>query len=319
MVDTFTFLHEEQMMAEEVELSCLDLRYEHCRIRDAGAERRLIQSLLSYGIREPLQGVDPGGKKILLNGFKRYRCARKLGMGTVPFISIGSDEPCGILELLRLANARGLGMLEQARLIEELRKAHGMSSSDISELLEKSKAWVSVRVGFLKEISGCVQEKIFRGEFPAYSFMYTLRRFIRINYATRGEVDSFVRAVSGKKLSIRDIDLLAHGYFQGPSELREQIRNGNVGWCVTRLKEQFAAPANCSESERAMLRDLEILHKYVKRFIGRSRNSRFKTNSFFAQANLLAGGILSQLDPFSTSLRAFYDKTGKAECHIPPS
>ncbi len=44
-----------------------------------------------------------------------------------------------------------------------------------------------------------------------------------MNGVRKKDVDEFVRAVAGKHLSIRDIELLAHGYFRGTNEFREQI------------------------------------------------------------------------------------------------
>ncbi|RZB35720.1 MAG: hypothetical protein SRB2_02847 [Desulfobacteraceae bacterium Eth-SRB2] len=55
----------------------------------------------------------------------------------------------------------------------------------------------------------------FSGHFPVYAYMYTLRPFIRMNGINKKEVDIFVSSVAGKNLSIRDIEILAHGYFKG--------------------------------------------------------------------------------------------------------
>ena len=64
-------------MAQEVELSTLDLRYESYRMRNPALEARLLASIVERGIVEPLEGVETKGGRILLDGFKRYRCARK--------------------------------------------------------------------------------------------------------------------------------------------------------------------------------------------------------------------------------------------------
>ena len=84
-------------MANEVELASLDLRYESFRLKQPALEERLLASILQRGIQEPLEGVDlPAGQAglqqapVLLNGFKRYRCARKLRLGTVPYRSLES-------------------------------------------------------------------------------------------------------------------------------------------------------------------------------------------------------------------------------------
>ena len=299
-------------MAAQVEISSLDLRYESCRMKSKHAEKQLLESILDSGIRDALRGVDTKqGSRILLDGFKRYRCAQKLNIGIVPYHSLGADEALGIIELLRIANAKSLCILEQARFVDELKSVHKMSNSEIAAHLEKSKAWVSVRTGIIAEMSESVMEKIFNGQFPLYAYMYTLRQFIRINRISKADVDEFVAAVSGKNLSIRDIETLAHGYFKGSEDFRQQLKDGHIPWALRRLKDQSAKPSDCTAIERSMLNDLQIVQKYMQRVIGKSQDERFKNASFLAQANLLSGGILRQLEIFSKAVEVFHDKCGQ--------
>jgi len=275
------------------------------------AEKVLLGSMSENGIREPLQGVDKNEARILLDGFKRYRCARRLGIGIVPYCSLGNDEALGIIELLRISNSNSLSILEQAKLIDELITVHRVSNWEIARILEKSKSWVSMRSGIIGEMSDCVLNKIFNGEFPVYSYMYTLRQFMRMNCITKKDVDEFVKAVSGKHLSIRDIEFLAHGYFKGSEEFRQQIKSGNISWGLSRLKDRSANTTSCTEVERGMLADLEITQKYMQRVTYKSKDTRFKTNSFYSQANLLSGGIVRQIETFSKAIREFHDRSGQ--------
>jgi len=288
-------------------------------MRSPGAEKALLGSISEHGIRDPLQGVEKNERRILLDGFKRYRCAKRLGIGIVPYWSLGGDEALGIIELLRISNSKSLCILEQARLIDELKSVHRMSNWEIANLLEKSKSWVSVRSGIIGEMSETVLNKIFSGGFPVYSYMYTLRRFIRINCAKKDEVDEFVKLVSGKHLSIREIELLAHGYFKGSEEFRRQIQSGNISWGLSWLKDSSTNPGACTELERGMLKDLEITQKYMQRVTYKSKDRRFKTSSFYSQANLLAGGIVREMESFSKAMVEFYDQTGKTQSHLLPS
>jgi len=299
-------------MVEEVEISSLDLRYEGFRMRSPGAEKALLISILGKGIREPLQGVDTEDARILLDGFKRLRCAQKLGIGMVPYVSMGADEIFGIIELLRISNAKSLSILEQARFVDELKSVHKMSTAQIAELLDRSKAWVSVRSGMMAQISDYLLDQMFKGRFPVYSYMYTLRSFIRINGIEHCELDDFVRSVAGKNLSIRNIEILANGYFRGSEALREQIKRGQIPWALTRLKQSHTTPRGLSPAESAMLRDLEIVSKYMQRLRTKTKHFTYKTNGFFAQANLLTGGILRQSDSFLKAIRAFHDRSAKA-------
>jgi hypothetical protein len=299
-------------MAQEVELSKLDLRYESCRMRNPGLEARLLASIAQRGIEEPLEGVDTSGRILLLNGFKRYRCARKLGIGKALYASLGQDEAIGIMNLLRVSNNRSLGILEQAQFIDELRKLHKMTVAEIASELSRSKAWVSMRVGLIGEMSGKVRQEIFLGRFPIYAYMYTLRQFMRMNGVKKQEIENFVVAVSGKQLSVREIEQLANGYFRGPESFREAIESGHIGLPLQWINEVPDDPEGCNEFEGALLKDLEITQKYMQRVMGKSNDRRLKTRPFYAQANLLAAGILSKAAAFTDVLRRLYDRSGQA-------
>jgi len=304
-------------MTEQVEISSFDLRYECCRMKSTSAEKILLESILTHGIRDPLQGVDTkDGIRILLNGFKRVRCAEKIGIGIVPWHSFGNDESAGILELLRISNAKSITILEQARLIDELKTVHNMCSSDIALLLEKSRAWVSMRTGIIKEMSSCVMDKIFNGKFPAYSYMYTLRKFIRMNCIKKEDIDLFVKLVSGKNLSIRDIEILAHAYFKGSDELCDQIKNGNIQWGLKQLKESSTGASGCTGIEQKVLRELKITLKYMQQVIYISCYTRLKTAPFNVQANLLTEGILRQVNAFEKAVRELHDRSGQTPGNI---
>ena len=299
-------------MVEQVEITSLDLRYQGFRMRCPGAEKALLLSILEKGIRDPLCGIDTQPSPILLDGFKRYRCAKKLGLCIVPYRSLGSDEVSGIIELIRMSNATSLGILEQAKLMDELKSVHHMSVSEIARLMDKSKGWVGMRVGLIGQMSPLVMDKIFDGEFPVYAYMYTLRPFIRMNGVNKKEIDEFVGSVAGKRLSIRDIEILAHGYFKGGDELRKQIKDGDILWALSRLKQTSSNACGCTELERQMLKDLEVTQKYMQRITCKIEDKRFTTSGFFAQANLLSGGIVRQLGPFTEAIRQFSDRSRQA-------
>jgi hypothetical protein len=282
----------------------LDLRYEGCRLKVPVAEERLLGSMVERGIEEPLEGVNLGEQRILLNGFKRYRCAKKLGLGTVPYVSLGQDEAAGIVALLRSSNDRSLTILEQAAFIDELKRSRGLTVAQIAAELARSKAWVGMRLGLFSEMSAAVRGKLFVGAFPMYAYMYTLRPFIRMNGK---EVEQFVLAVSGQGLSMREIEMLARGFFHGGEALRAEIIRGNLALPLERMRETPNGGDGCSEFERMMLRDLEIANKTMLRVRAKSADARLASGPFHAQAQLLAEGILSRVDGFITAVRRLHD------------
>jgi hypothetical protein len=285
-------------------------------MRNPAMEGRLLASIAQRGIEEPLEGVDIKEGSVLLNGFKRYRCARKLGISIAPYASLGEDEAVGVINLLRVSNNKSLSILEQARFIDDLRKLHKMRVADIAGELSRSKAWVSMRLGLIGEMSEKVRERIFNGSFPVYPYMYTLRQFMRMNGVKKQDIEEFVVAVSGKRLSVREIEQLAHGYFRGPASFREAIQQGHVALPLQWMKQVPEDPDGCNEFERVLLKDLEIAQKYMQRIMGKSADRRLKTRAFHAQANLLTAGILSRARAFFETLRKLHDRSGQAQSHI---
>jgi len=297
---------------KHIELSSLDIQYEGHRMQSPAIEKRLMLSIIENGIRDPLKGVDIQNVPILLDGFKRYRCAKKLKIEMVPYESFGNDKVHAILEIIRSSDSRKLCMLEQAKLIDELQSVHKMTLADIAAYLEKSKAWVSVRSGAIKEISSVVIDKILKGQFPAYSYMYTIRPFRRLNDVKKKDVDEFVSIVSGHGLSTRDISILANGYFKGNDETREQIKKGNLIWGLSHLKAKSSELCGETKSEQKMLRDLEIVQKAMQRIIYMNKKEKFERDNFLAQAGILAKAINLQLDLFRKTMEQFYDQDRQA-------
>ena len=299
-------------MTHEVELSSLDLRYESFRLKAAALEERLLGSIAQRGIEEPLEGVEVKECHVLLNGFKRYRCARKLRLGTVPYISMGQDESLGMLSLLRASNNRALSILEQAAFIAELKDVRQMSVAQLAIELSRSKAWVSVRLGLIAEMSEKVRGELFAGGFPVYSYMYTLRQFMRLNGVNVAQVEEFVLALSGKGLSVRDVEQLAHGYFRGPASFRREIVKGNLALPLERMRQVPQSGDGCNEFERVLLVDMEITQKYMQRVMGKSQNPKISSRAFHAQSHLLTGGILSRSQAFINTLKELHDRNGQA-------
>ena len=299
-------------MNRNVELSSLDTRYESYRMRNAAQEQKLLSSIAVRGIEEPLEGVESGGRSILLNGFKRYRCAHRLNLQTVPYISFGEDEVVGIVTLLRISNNKTLSILEQASFIDELKTERKMSVAEIAQELSRSKSWVSMRVGLFTEMTPKIRAILLSGGFPVYAYMYTLRQFMRMNEVKKEEIERFMLAVSGKGLSLREIEQLIHGYFRGPESFRAEVLSGNLELPLARMRQVPQSPAGCSELERVLLKDLEIVQKYMQRVMGKSRNPKLQSRTFHAQSHLVTAGILSRSAAFVQNIKDLNARNGQA-------
>lgn len=300
-------------MASPIEISLLDTRYEHFRMKHPKREEQLLSAIAQRGIEQPLQGTQTGQTHVLLNGFKRYRCACKLQLATVPFISLSGDEVHGIFELLRISNSHtSLSILEEARFVDELHQAHQMSIADIATELSRSKAWVSIRLGLINEMSPAVAKELFNARFPVYAYMHTVRPFMRLNGVPQDQIDQFVTAVSGHQLSVREIEQLTHGFFRGPESFRQEVLKGNLALPLQQIHQTAPDSEGCNEFERILIKDLELTQKCMQRVMGKSQDTRIKSRPFHAQAHLLTAGILSLSTAFTQSMQQLHDRNGQA-------
>jgi hypothetical protein len=195
--------------------------------------------------------------------------------------------------------------------VVELLTIHGMNVAEVAESLSRSKSWVCMRRHLIDEMSEAIQQILFRGTFPVYSYMYTLRPFMRMNSVTSSELERFIRLVAGKRLSVRDIEHLADGYFRGPDSLRAAIAEGKLNWSLDQMKNVPDDPTGCSDFERVLLRELQSLTKSMRRVAVKCHDRRLASRPFYAQANLLTAGLLSNLDTFQERIQELHDRSGQ--------
>jgi hypothetical protein len=295
----------ERQGVEELEIRDVDLRYEHCRMKNVRAESALLPDIARRGIERPLAGVNSGDRWMLLDGFKRLRCARKLNMGYVPCASLGADEAACIRAMLRGPGQKRLTFLEEARFLRELQSVHGMSLADIAASVGRSKGWVSMRVSALAEMSETVRDAIFRGSFPAYAYLYFVRPFMRMNGIDRTSIDAFVMATSGRGYSVREIERLARAYFCGTAEARREIASGHASRALDDLS---GASRACSARERACLTDLERVTRSMGALAAGAEDARLKSAPFRAQAQILLARILGRAEGFARAMRRLHDR-----------
>jgi len=283
-------------------------------VRDPRLEEALLSNIRLRGIEAPLSGMDVEGCRILLDGFKRCRCARKLEIQTVPYEVIADDERTGLLHLLQRKKMRRSCALEEAGFVRLLIEACGMSDVEVACALGRSRGWVSMRTRMLREITDGVAREIYRGRFPAYSYTYVLRRFIRMNGVDSEAIESFVRAVSGRRLTHRQIARLGHAYFEGPASMRGEIEAGNLALVLGCMERAIAD--GISERERSCLLGMERLLEGYGRLETMSHEASLSSPSFRAQAHILLTKILARVGAFTEAMRRFHDRCGEEEKRI---
>ena len=85
-----------------------------------------------------------------------------------------------------------------------------------------------------------------------------------------------------------------------------------MGWSLDQLKSLAEDREGCSELERGLLKDLQILQRSIGRVMAGCEDPRLRSRAFYAQANLLTGGLLSIFSLFYERIKEFYGPSGQA-------
>jgi len=299
---------------QTIEVNDLDLRFENTRRCDPAAQRRLLTSIMERDILDPLvvSRCSETGKSVLLDGFKRYRCAQKLKKNIVSVVYIGEDLTDGVLCFLRREQSVPLGILEQAGLIEDLHKRQHLSIQEIARRLERSPAWVSVRLSLLSEMSDLIRNKIMSGAFPARAYMYGLRVFTRVHKANNRQADAFVTAVSGKGLSTRELTVLSRAYFTGGTTMERMITEGDAHHVLKLIAAQGVARTDTtlSAQEQLFVNNLKTIAGVMGQVITCAPSMNSGTARCMQHINTWSGSIVQSLAVFTQTIKELHDYSG---------
>lgn len=305
---------------ERIELHSIDLHLAHTRLKDSAVEKRLLLSIQQQDILEPLQIVHEQShdRSILIDGFKRYRCAVKLDIKTIPAECIGTDIVIGIVKLLRRNAAKGLCTFEQAALVEELHSQHNMSIYDIAASLERSPSWVSMRLGLFDELSPLIREKIMTGAFPVRTYMYDIKGFTRVNKTASQQLDTCVEALSGKHLSTRALSILIPAYFTGGEQMQRLISEGDIHKVLDMIKRAGTqTPFTSAQKDPDFVALLKVIMHDIKRILTIAASvNKCSDVEQLNSVNVWCSELLSILPSFQKILGDMYEKSRNADCCV---
>ena len=174
-------------------------RFAPLRIVEPQAERAMLYSMEKYGQLTPVAvcRIAPGELE-LLDGFKRLRAARQLGLDVLsarPFDLTIRAGKATMLQLNRVG--RVISGMEEALVVHSLCHEDGLNQVEIALLLNRHKSWVCRRLALIERLSDEAQAMIRLGLLPA-SLGTGLARLQRRNQ------DQLLTAIREHHLSVRE-------------------------------------------------------------------------------------------------------------------
>jgi ParB-like chromosome segregation protein Spo0J len=203
----------------ELELHQLELRYESLRKRQPAQERLLLASLAEIGQQLPIVVIKDASRFVLIDGYKRVRALKRLARDTVHGTLWEITEVDALL-LERRMRCASEDALDQAWLLAELQERFGLSLEELARHFERSKSWVSRRLGLIQALPATVHEQVRAGVLSAHAAMKYLLPLARANAVA---VTQLAQAIKSSKLTSRQIGALCNGFRSGTERTRELI------------------------------------------------------------------------------------------------
>jgi ParB/RepB/Spo0J family partition protein len=145
-----------------VSLSCIDDRYNCYRLISPKAEQLMINSIKRYGQLTPVVvGQLQQDRYLLVDGFKRFRASRYLGLSVLQANILQASERALKAAMLHLnKKAHSITAMEEAMIVKALCQEHNLTQVAIATLLGFHKSWVCRRLALLERLDRQVLEQV---------------------------------------------------------------------------------------------------------------------------------------------------------------
>jgi len=214
---------EEIIRIRPIEIVHLNLRYSNIRVQDPKTVIRMADSMERYGQIMPILVVTADAPHYtLIDGYLRVAAAKRCGKDTLLSHIWHGSEKDALCHVLVKDNERKWDIFEQAGLIQELHRRHGLSQRNIAHLLGKDPSWVSRRLSILASLPDKVAKSVQRGNLSSWAATRVLTPMARANAEHAGRLaENLIK----HPLSTRQLFIFFKHYQRSNRKVRENMVN----------------------------------------------------------------------------------------------
>jgi len=247
------------MKIVEVELESLDLRYAKLRARRPAVEKRLMASLEEVGQQSPVivvAGEEPG-RWVMIDGRKRVRALKRLKAEAVKAVVWELAPAEALIAAYQLQDGSGWNALEEGWLVWELVRGGGLTLGAVGRRLERSKAWVSGRLGLVEGLPERVLDGVQSGKIGAYVATRYLLPFARANAC---DCENLAEKIMEHEFRSREVEALCQHYAAAGPKARSRMVEEPARFLAA-LKEarKGAMDPKLSEAENRCVKNLVLI------------------------------------------------------------
>jgi ParB/RepB/Spo0J family partition protein len=251
----------------EVDLDSLDLRYGKLRARRPAVEKRLMASLEEAGQQSPVIVVagEKPGRWVLIEGRKRVRALKRLKAEAVKAVVWELAPAEALIAAYQLQDGTGYNALEEGWLVWELVRGDGLSLSEVGRRLERSKAWVSGRLGLIEGLPEPVLEGVLSGKIGAYVATRYLLPFARANAS---DCEKLAQKIMEHEFRSREVEALCQHYSAaGPKARSRMVEDPARFLAALKEAQKGAMDLKLSDAENRCVTYLELIGNVALRLV----------------------------------------------------
>ena len=208
--------------AQEVDLHRLELRFAQVRVLDSRAVEQLARSIEQSGQLIACVAVpeDASQRLILVDGYRRIAALRRLRRDTAWVECWACDLTQALLSMLARANARPLGVFEEALLLRELVHGQGLSQHELARRSGRDVSWVSRRLQLVCALPDSVLAAVRNGSVSTWAATRVLAPLARANAEHAAQL---LGALDSTPLSTRELERWFQHYQSSARATRERL------------------------------------------------------------------------------------------------
>lgn len=177
---------------------------------------RMSRSMKDQGQLTPVVALRGQDRWLMVDGFKRYRAARKLRWACLNTAVTTASRKKAKAMVYLLNRSGDFSMVQEALLVAELIDIDGLTQREAAILMDRHKSWVSRRLGMIRRLSSGIIEALLLGLIPPGAGP-SLARVPLCNQP------DFYAAVTRQRLSSTQIGQLADIYCKAPGPDMKQM------------------------------------------------------------------------------------------------
>ena len=246
------------MQIAELPLESLDLTYAKLRVLRPGLERRLLSSLGEAGQKSPVVVVaaSEAGRYVVIDGHKRVRALTRLKADVVKAAVWEMSAVEALVAAYQMASGCGWNAVEEGWLVWELVRGARLSMMEAGRRLDRSKAWVSGRLGLVESLPEAVLEGVRCGKIGAYTATRHLLPFARANAA---DCENLAAKMMENGFRSREVETLCRYYGGAGREGRRRMLEDPARFLKVLESTRHGDTGSLGPEEMRCLKNLELI------------------------------------------------------------